>query len=94
MFTGYTGPIRITETFVPFAPVLIKSFTIVQLRKRKMPSMNNGNDSEVDGDLSENESGSSRDVKADSSEADDDSSELDESECDRRTGNYIKYLGE
>lgn len=58
-----------------------------------MPSINNGNDSEVDGDLSENESGSSRDAKADSSEADDDSSELDESECDRRTATYIKHMG-
>lgn len=42
--------------------------------------------------MSENESGSSRDAKADSSEADDDSSELDESECDRRTANYVKYM--
>lgn len=58
-----------------------------------MPSINNENDSEVEGDLSENESGSSRDLKADSSEADDDSSELDETECERRTAGFVKSMG-
>lgn len=64
-----------------------------------MPSLNNENESDGDGDMSENESqhsNSSRDAKADSSEADEhdsDSSELDETECERRTNGYIKYLG-
>lgn len=64
-----------------------------------MPSINNENESDGDGEMSDNESqhsNSSRDAKADSSEADEpdsDSSELDENECDRRTSSFIKHMG-
>lgn len=65
-----------------------------------MPSINNENESDGDGEMSENESqhsNSSREHnKADSSEADEpdsDSSELDEHECERRTAGFVKYMG-
>lgn len=63
-----------------------------------MPSLNNENESDGDGEMSDNESqhsNSSRDAKADSSEADEpdsDSSELDEPECERRTAGFVKYM--
>lgn len=63
-----------------------------------MPSLNNDNDSDGDDDMSGNESqhSASSDPKADSSEADEhdsDSSELDETECERRTAGFVKYMG-
>lgn len=69
------------------------------VKTTKMPSLNNENESDGDGEMSDNESqhsNSSRDAKADSSEADEpdsDSSELDESECERRTASFIKHMG-
>lgn len=64
-----------------------------------MPSINNENESDGDGEMSDNESqhtNSSHDAKNDSSEADEpdsDSSELDENECERRTASFIKHMG-
>lgn len=66
-----------------------------KVKRRKMPTLNE-NESDGDAEMSDNESNSSRDVKADSSEADEpdsDSSELDESECERRTASFIKHMG-
>lgn len=68
----------------------------IEKRVNPMPSINNENESDGDGEMSDNESLSSRDAKADSSEADEpdsDSSELDENECERRTSSFIKHMG-
>lgn len=64
----------------------------------KLATINNGNDSDGDDDMSGNESqhSGSSDQKGDSSEADgfdSDSSELDEPECDRRTAGFVKHMG-